>query len=260
MEGYLVWLVFLALAIFSLSIIQLQESKSKRLQESCMALQNKIERGRNRLREKEDSIDRLQHDYAQLLKYRERALDLEHELSEVKQSQRYASAERLQLLEENLSKNRRNNPGALFLGTIPSLKWYTFEDRLRQMLERAEWEIVIVSPWIKRSTWEKLDAPLSRFSRRGGRLRVFMRGCEADYSMGLSDDISEEVRLLRGEIGHIPGLHAKIYMIDRREAIIASANLTKGGTEANRESGVWLDDPTVLKEICAFVEGMSNHS
>jgi sugar-specific transcriptional regulator TrmB len=259
MDGYLVWLVFLALAIFSLSIIQLQESKNKRLQESCVILQNKVERGRNRLREKEDNIDRLQHDYAQLLKYRERAFDLERELSEVKQTERYASAERQRLLEDHLSRDQRN-PGILFLGTIPSLKWYTFEDRLRQMLERAEWEIVIASPWIKRSTWERMDAPLSRFSRRGGRLRVFMRGSEADYSMGLSDDISEEVRLLKGEIRHISGLHAKIYMVDRREAIIASANLTKGGTEANRESGVWLDDPSVLKEICAFVEGMSNQS
>jgi len=49
-------------------------------------------------------------------------------------------------------------------------------------------------------------------------------------------------------------LHAKIYMVDRKEAIVTSANLTKGGTEANYEGGIWVNDPAVLHEICEFVE------
>ena len=81
-----------------------------------------------------------------------------------------------------------------------------------------------------------------------------MRGTEYDYSMGFSDDLREQISLLGGELVHVAGLHAKIYMVDRREAIVASANLTKGGTEANLESGIWLNDPAVLEDISSFVD------
>ncbi|MDD1710563.1 MAG: phospholipase D family protein [Methanoregulaceae archaeon] len=48
-------------------------------------------------------------------------------------------------------------------------------------------------------------------------------------------------------------------MVDRKEAIITSANLTKGGTQSNYESGVWVNDPAVLKEICEFVGQIDAH-
>ena len=51
-------------------------------------------------------------------------------------------------------------------------------------------------------------------------------------------------------------LHAKIYLVDRKEAIIASANLTKSGMEGNYEAGIWLNDPTALKEICAYIDDL----
>jgi hypothetical protein len=35
-------------------------------------------------------------------------------------------------------------------------------------------------------------------------------------------------------------------MVDRKEAIVTSANLTKSGTEANYEDGIWV--------ICRFVD------
>jgi hypothetical protein len=52
MEGYLIWLIFLALAIFSFSIIQLQEGRSKRLQEDYRQLQKNLQLQQNKLREK----------------------------------------------------------------------------------------------------------------------------------------------------------------------------------------------------------------
>ncbi len=87
-----------------------------------------------------------------------------------------------------------------------------------------------------------------------------MRGSESDYSLGLSDNLQEEVTELGGEVVLVAKLHAKIYMVDRKEAIVTSANLTKGGTEANYEGGIWVNDPVVLKEICKFVDDISDRS
>jgi phosphatidylserine/phosphatidylglycerophosphate/cardiolipin synthase-like enzyme len=253
MEGYLIWLIFLALAIFSVCIIQLQEGRSRRLQEDCLQLQKNLQLWQDKLRKKEGSIDHLQRDFAQLLKWKERASELEEELKRVKQMPNYASAQRLQFLEDYIA-NSQKNPHVIFLGTFSSLGRHAFEDELRRMLEDAKFEIVIVSPWIKRQTWNRMNGPLRKFSRGGGKLRVFMRGSESDYSLGLSDNLQEEVNELGGEIVMVAKLHAKIYMVDRKEAIVTSANLTKGGTEANYEGGIWVNDPVVLKAICKFVD------
>jgi phosphatidylserine/phosphatidylglycerophosphate/cardiolipin synthase-like enzyme len=256
MEGYLIWLFFLALAIFSVCIIQLQEGRCKRLQEDCRQLQKNLQLWQDKLREKECNIDQLQHGFAQLLKWKERAFELEEELKKVKQTKDYASAQRLQFLEDYVYSSPKN-PDVLFLGTMPSLGRHAFEDELRRMLEDARFEIVIVSPWIKRQTWNRMKEPLRKFSRRGGKLRVFMRGSEADYSLGLSDNLQKEISDLGGDLLLAAKLHAKIYMVDRREAIVTSANLTKGGTEGNYEGGIWVKDPVVLKDICEFIDGIS---
>jgi phosphatidylserine/phosphatidylglycerophosphate/cardiolipin synthase-like enzyme len=259
MEGYLTWLIFLALVIFSICIIQLQEGRSKRLQDDCRQLQKNILLSQDRLRGKESRIDQLQRGFAQLLKWKERAFELEEELKRVKQTQDYASAQRQQFLEDCIAKSQKN-PNILFLGTFPSLGRYTFEDKLRSMLGDARFEIVIVSPWIKRQTWDSMKGPLRKFSRRGGTLRVFMRGSESDYSLGLSDNLQEAISDLGGEAMLVAQLHAKIYMVDRREAIVTSANFTRGGTKGNYEGGIWVKDPVVLKEICEFIDDISTQA
>ncbi|NMC10687.1 MAG: hypothetical protein GYA39_06935 [Methanothrix sp.] len=255
MEGYQIWLAFLALAIVSLSIIQLQISRNKRLKIDRRQMQIEAQRLHDDLRDRTESMDRLQHDFAQLLKWRDRAIELEKELWAAKQKERYFSAQRLQFLEDCIA-SPKTSPNASFLVTFPSRGVHSFEDNLLHMLERAEFEIIIVSPWIKMQTWNRIKAPLNKFARRGGRLKVFMRDCEVDYKNGMSDDIHEEVAALGGEIVPVDKLHAKIYLVDRREAIITSANLTKGGIDDNYEAGVWLRDPAILKEICAFVEDL----
>jgi hypothetical protein len=253
MDEVLIWLIFLALAIFSVCIIQHQEGRRKRLQEDCRQLQKNLLLWQDKLRKKEGSIDQLQRGFAQLLKWKERAFELEEELKRSKQTENYACAKRLQFLEESIAKPQ-SDPCILFLDTCSPQGRHAFEDELYRMLEDAKFEIVIVSPWIKRQTWNRMKGPLRKFSRRGGKLKVFMRGSESDYSLGLSDNLQEEISELGGETILVAKLHAKIYMADRKEAIVTSANLTKGGTQANYEGGIWVRDPVVLKEICRFVD------
>jgi hypothetical protein len=255
MDGYMVWLIFLAFAIFTLSIVQLQTRRSRVLERERQQLQKSLQMWQERLRERERTIDELQRRAAQLLKWRDRASELEEELAATKQTERYASAKRLQYLEEHLAEK---NQSSVFLSTFQPRGQHTFEERLGMMLDEAQFEVVIVSPWIKRQMWDRIRGPLRKFARKGGKLRVFTRGCESDYTQGLSDDIMKEVAELKGEVIPVRPLHAKIYMADRRQAIIASANLTRGGLEGNYEAGIWMNDPSVLKNICAFVEDLYN--
>jgi hypothetical protein len=255
MEGYLIWLVFLALAVLSVSIIHLQAGRNNGLQRNCRQMQMDMHRLQDQLREREANLDRLQHGYSRLLKLKTRAIDLEDELKRTKHTARYESAERLRYLEEYIA-TQRENPQVLFLGTFPPRGLHSIESHLARMLETARFEVVVVSPWIKRQMWDRIATPLHKFSRQGGRLVVFMRGCESDYSSGLSDDIQNAVKSLGGEILFVHSLHAKIYMIDRREAIVTSANLSKGGIDDNYEAGIWLNDPNVLKDICTYIEDL----
>jgi phosphatidylserine/phosphatidylglycerophosphate/cardiolipin synthase-like enzyme len=255
MDGYLIWLAFLTMAIIALSVIQLQIGRNKRLRRDCRQSYIDVRTLQERLRDKENSIDRLQRNFNQLLKWRDRSSELEKELIITKQTKDYASAQRLQYLEDYISSMGKDAT-ANFVSTFPSRGIHSLEDRLCKMLVGAEFEIIIVSPWIKRQTWDRIKVHFSNLTSRGGRLRVFMRGTQSDYALGLSDDIQEEVRRLGGEVILLKELHAKIYLADRKEAIITSANLTKSGMMGNYEAGIWLKDPLAISEICTYIDDL----
>jgi phosphatidylserine/phosphatidylglycerophosphate/cardiolipin synthase-like enzyme len=61
---------------------------------------------------------------------------------------------------------------------------------------------------------------------------------EYDFSSGLCDDIRKGVEDTGGEVNLIKQLHAKLYIMDKKEAIVASANLTWGGVEGNLEARI----------------------
>lgn len=256
MDEYLIWLIFLALAIFALSMFQLKDRHYRRMQAENQRLQTDLDGISARLREREMNIDQMQRSCANLLKWKSRAAELEEELKATKQTREYADASRLEYLEGCLESSAMKSPSALFLETFQPRGLFTFEEKLGHMLEQAKFEVVIVSPWIKRQMWDRIKVPLKRFVRRGGKVRVFMRGCESDFSAGLSDDVVQDVRDLGGDVFPVRQLHAKLYVVDRKEAIIASANLTKGGIEGNYEAGVWLNDPMVMKDICLFLDDL----
>jgi hypothetical protein len=51
------------------------------------------------------------------------------------------------------------------------------------------------------------------------------------------------------ELWHLPSLHAKLYISDKKAVIITSANLTMGGLVNNFEYGVSLSDPKIVTDI-----------
>lgn len=255
MDDYLVWLAFVATLIAASAIIQLKSSRYRQLQKEHQRTLTSIQSLQNDLRKKEMDLDDLSRSSANLLKWRGRASELERELRAIKGTQEYISAKRLEHLERHIASSAKD-PDALFLATFQPKARRTFEERLERMLESAEYEIIIASPWIKGQMWDRIKGPIKRFARKGGSLRIFMRGCESDFSYGWSDDIRREVKEIGGEIIFISQLHAKLYVVDKREAIVASANLTKGGIESNYEAGIWVNDPNVMKDICSFTDDL----
>ncbi len=258
MDEYLAGLAFVAALVGASTIIQLKNSRFRQLQVEHQRTLASLRAVQSRLRERENDLDKLQRSTAKLLKWRDRAHGLEEELKATKSTKEYASAKRLEYLEGFIDSIARGKPDALFLTTFMPKGRRTFEDKLDQMLESAKFEVVIVSPWIKRPMWDRIRATIERFIREGGSLKVFMRGTISDFSLGLSDDVEKEIKRLGGEIIFINQLHAKLYLVDRSEAIVASANLTKGGIESNYEAGIWLNDPKIIKDICEFTDDLYN--
>lgn len=52
-----------------------------------------------------------------------------------------------------------------------------------------------------------------------------------------------------GEIILVKQLHNKLYLVDRKDAIVASSNLAQGGIEGNIEAGILSNNPVMLREI-----------
>jgi hypothetical protein len=246
------WLAFLAVCVLAFTFFQLKEGRLHGLKKEIRRLQNDLRTLREHLREKERSLDLLQKSSANLLKWKDRAIEAEKELRDAKVSQEFIASKRLEDLEAHLSAEGDSRP--LFLATTHPPRKHSLGHEILTMLDRAEFEVVLASPWIKRDIWEMMRPSLKRFCRRGGKLRVVMRGKATDFSLGFSDDISRDVEELGGEMTMLVDLHAKLYMVDRREAIISSANLTKSGWEVNLEAGIWINDPAVIKEACRFID------
>ena len=56
-------------------------------------------------------------------------------------------------------------------------------------------------------------------------------------------------RLPRSIVRHLPNVHAKVYVADRKYALITSANFTEGGASKNLEYGVSVHDPQLIDTI-----------
>ena len=99
------------------------------------------------------------------------------------------------------------------------------------------------------------------------------RGCEVDAVFETEEDSAGAysgpatpyaavagVRRWRWPLAERPGsgasLHAKLLVVDRRRALVGSANLTDRALHANLEAGVLIRDPEVAAELHDHVAGL----
>jgi phosphatidylserine/phosphatidylglycerophosphate/cardiolipin synthase-like enzyme len=131
----------------------------------------------------------------------------------------------------------------------------SIEDTLHAMIGRAELEIIFVAPWIKERIWRRVRGKVLKFVKNGGELKVFIKGTKEDFSSGRSDySVVKDIRKHGGAVKFVPRLHAKVYVVDRREALICSANLSRSGMDFSYEAGVWTCNPGIVKEVGEFVD------
>jgi len=185
--------------------------------------------------------------------------ELQTKLKELKVTSEYKSNKKLEYLENYINQNiRKKKPDTAFAATFEAVGMDSIEDSLHKMIKRADTEILIVSPWIKEDIWSRIKARIFYFINNGGELKVFMKGEKEDFSREISDrSVVEEIRSSGGEVKFIPKLHAKLYVIDRREALITSANFTRSGLDFSYEAGIWTCNPIIVKDVCAFIDKLS---
>jgi len=257
MADYLIWLIFIAFVVIAFTIVQLKESRYRRLKKDYQLLE--AAHSTMQVECKRREFDRLQMERSLVgsKRWKDQLQEMRGDLKSAKMTSNYLSAKRQEHLEAYIAASiQAGDPDLVFLGTFKPMEVYTLKERLIRMIDLAEFEIEIISPWIKRQTWESIKVSIARFIGKGGSLKVFIRDEESDFSNRLGDDIREEVEVMGGEIILIKQLHAKLYLVDRREAIVTSANLTRGGFESNIEAGIWSNNPCLLREICKFVDNL----
>ncbi len=129
----------------------------------------------------------------------------------------------------------------------------------QKLLERVDRNLILASPFIKRS---RASSVLSLLQRRGIQNDLdllLITDLRPESALNGSNDLealldfSSHVPRLR--LTYLPSLHAKVYVADQTMAIITSGNLTDPGVESNIEYGIVSTDTTIVSQVRKDFEG-----
>ena len=135
----------------------------------------------------------------------------------------------------------------------PNLLKSPWTETFHQLVSGVEENLMLVSPYIKRS---KADDILLELRHRGVQNQVQVSVLtdlrpESTLSGAMDLEALAELgnNLPKFDLTHLPSLHAKVYVADRKVAIVTSGNLTDSGVSGNIEYGVVFTDGTLVGEI-----------
>jgi hypothetical protein len=124
------------------------------------------------------------------------------------------------------------------------------------MLQQAANEIIICSPFVALEGTRFVVENARPDFNENGRLS-FLTNLSVSHVCQLATDPralqSLQSRFPSALIYHVPGLHAKVYIVDESRAIVTSGNLTANGLYRNLEYGVAVDDQNLVKHIRAEI-------
>jgi predicted Holliday junction resolvase-like endonuclease len=199
MADYLIWLIFIVFVVLAFTILQLKESRYRRLKKDYQMLEAEHSAMQEEWKRNEFKRLQLERSLVGSKRWKDQLKEIRGDLRSAKMAPDYLSAKRLEHLEEYVAGCiLAGDPDLVFLGTFKPMVVYTLKERLIRMIDLAEFEIEIISPWIKRQTWECIKVSVARFIKKGGSLRVFIRDEESDFSRRMGDDIREEVEAMGG--------------------------------------------------------------
>jgi hypothetical protein len=119
--------------------------------------------------------------------------------------------------------------------------WY---EKFLEQLPNTK-ELKIISPFVKEQVLRKIE---SKFNYKN--FELITRFNLQDFAMkvsslsGLRFCVEKEASVFG-----VKNLHSKVYIFDKRAAIITSANLTNGGLVSNHECGIYLTDKNVIQNL-----------
>jgi HKD family nuclease len=106
-------------------------------------------------------------------------------------------------------------------------------------------ELKIISPFVKEQVLRKIQ---SQFDFNN--FELITRYNLQDFAMTVSSLTGLKFSVESGaSIYGIKELHSKVYLFDKRAAIVTSANLTNGGLVSNYECGIFLTDEAVIQSL-----------
>ncbi|OYW76762.1 MAG: hypothetical protein B7Z37_07155 [Verrucomicrobia bacterium 12-59-8] len=129
--------------------------------------------------------------------------------------------------------------------TTPTRAW------LREAMANCRNEIIIASPFVGAA----LNLEIERLPSRAR--RTLITRTELTTFASRASDLEALIHFSQngGEVRSLPGLHAKVYIVDRSVALVTSANATFSGLGRNWECGVVVDGAPEVEELAQIVNG-----
>lgn len=128
-----------------------------------------------------------------------------------------------------------------------------------ELLSRVEDKLILVSPFIKLSRTALISSQLRRRGIQNDISVSVLTDLRPESALNGSTDLEALVQLCNAlpkcDLTRLPSLHAKVYLADRRMAIITSGNLTDSGIEENIEYGIVSNDELIVEEVRKDFEG-----
>lgn len=134
-----------------------------------------------------------------------------------------------------------------------------WDAQLVHLLSIPQEFLLVASPFITRSVANWVGEQLSR-NVSAAKLQILCLTnlrIESILSGSLElEGLSDLGRAFQGFVPiHLPALHAKVFVADRKFAIVTSGNLTRGGLRVNHEYGVAIKAPRLVREVRNDFEG-----
>lgn len=122
-----------------------------------------------------------------------------------------------------------------------------------QLVCESNTSIELCAPYVKTS----IVSSLLQQKQNSSSLKLLTTFNLNNFYKGSSDiDAVKLVNEHDGSVFNSQRLHAKVYLFDKKYAIITSANLTYSGFEKNIEYGVLFDEPPLIRQVSRDFESI----
>ncbi len=128
----------------------------------------------------------------------------------------------------------------------------------QKLLSLADEDLIIACPFVKRFATDCIIAEIGGREIRESLRLLLITDLRPESTLSGAMDL-EALGELGSEVPgfvltHLPSTHAKVYIADRKMAIVTSGNLTEPGLSGNVEYGIALSESGIVSEIRSDIE------